>query len=205
MTVLSIPVIKGARGPTSAPWRKLNNTQSFESPLTRSVQTLALPGARWACTLTWANLTAADAALMRAFLYALRGRAGRFYVPHSTVQRPRGTALGTPLVAGAAQAGATLATDSWTAGATLLAGDFIGFGASELRVVTANATADGAGVMSIVLDEPMRASPADNSALVLSAPTCIMRLTSDDIESLFRPSAGGPLTDVTIDCVETWS
>ncbi len=44
MTVLSLPAVKGGRGPRSAPWRKLSNTQAFESPLTRSVQTLALPG-----------------------------------------------------------------------------------------------------------------------------------------------------------------
>jgi len=188
-----------------APWRKLSNTQAFESPLTRSVQTLALPGARWACSLTWANLDAADAARMRAFLYALRGRAGRFYVPHPTVKRPRGTAAGTPLVAGSGQTGATLATDGWTAGATLLAGDLIGFGASELRVVISDATADGSGAMSIVIDEPMRASPADNSALVLIEPKCVMRLAADEIESAFRPATTGPLSDVTIDCVETWS
>lgn len=204
MTVLNLPLVKGGRGPTSAPWRKLNNTQAFESPLTRSVQTLALPGARWACTASWVNLDAADAARMRAFLYALRGRAGRFYFGHPIVRRPRGTAGGTPLVAGAAQAGATLATDGWAAGATLLAGDFIGFGASELRMVVADSTADGAGLMSIVLDEPMRASPADNSALVLVEPKCIMRLTSDDVESLFRPATAGPMTDVTLDCVESW-
>lgn len=205
MTVLSLPAVKGGRGPRSAPWRKLSNTQAFESPLTRSVQTLALPGARWATTLSWANLDAADAALMRAFLYALRGRAGRFYVPHPVVKRPRGTAGGAPLVAGAGQAGATLATDGWTAGATLLVGDFIGFGASEVRCVISNATADGAGAMSILLDEPMRASPADNSALVLVEPTAIMMLTADDIELAFRPATAGPLTDVTIDCMETWS
>lgn len=205
MTILTLPLIKGGRGPRMAPWRKLSNTQAFESPLTRSVQTLALPGARWACSLTWANLDAADAARMRAFLYALRGRAGRFYVPHPTVKRPRGTAAGTPLVAGSGQTGATLATDGWTAGATLLAGDLIGFGASELRVVISDATADGSGAMSIVIDEPMRASPADNSALVLIEPKCVMRLAADEIESAFRPATSGPLSDVTIDCVETWS
>lgn len=205
MTVLTLPQVKGGRGMRAAPWRKLSNTQSFESPLTRSVQTLALPGARWACSLSWSNLDAADAALMRAFLYALRGRAGRFYVPHPVVSRPRGSATGTPIVAGAGQAGSTLSTDGWTAGATLLAGDFIGFGANEVRCVISTVTADGSGLMAIPLDEPMRASPADNSPLVLERPACVMQLTSDDVEAAFRPSALGPLTDITIDCVETWS
>ena len=83
MTIATFPIIRGGLGPAGGmSWRKLSNTQAFESPLTRSVQTFSMPGARWACTATWQNLTADEASLFRAFLYGLRGRAGRFYLPH---------------------------------------------------------------------------------------------------------------------------
>ncbi len=209
MTILTFPTLRGGQGPGEPfSWRKLSNTQVFDSPLTRSVQTLALPGARWACTAIWQNLPPEDSARARAFLYSLRGRAGRFTLHNFARPGPRGTAAGTPLVSGSAQTGATLITDGWAVGATLLAGDFVGIGsgaAAELRVVIADATANGSGVMSITFDEPLRASPADNAAIVTRAPTCVMRLTGDDIESSFKRSVLGPLETFTLDCVETWS
>lgn len=205
MTILTFPNLRGGLGPAeSFVWRKLSNTQVFESPLTRSVQTLALPGARWACTAMWQNLTPADAALARAFLYALRGRAGRFTLHNFSRPVPRGTAAGTPLVAGASQVGASLITDGWSVGATVLAGDFVGVG-TELRVALADATANGSGVMTLAFDEPLRASPADNAPLVLTRPTCVMRLTGDDIESSFKRSVLGTLETFTLDCVETFA
>lgn len=204
MTILTFPSLRAGQGPGEPySWRKLSNTQVHESPLTRSVQTLALPGARWACTAVWQNLAPADSALLRAFMYSLRGRAGRFYLHNFARPSPRGAVAGTPLVAGAGQVGSTLNTDGWTPGATLLAGDFVAIG-TELRVVIADATADGAGLMAVTFDEPVRSSPADNAALVTLQPACVMRLTSDDIESSFKSSVLGPLETFTLDCVEAF-
>lgn len=201
MTTLSFPTL--SRDPMQWQWRKHSNTQTFESPLTRGVQTLALPGARWACTAAWDNLQPADAALLRAWLAKLQGTAGRFYLGNLGHRRPRGTALGTPLVKGASQTGASLATDGWTAGATLLAGDFIGYNAgAELRMVVADATADGSGEMTITLDEPIRVSPANDSAIGTAAPTCIMRLTGDDQAWTYHP---GGFASFNLDAVETFA
>lgn len=181
MTTLTFPTLS-RHGPSAFAWRKISNTQTFESPFTGGVQTMVLPGARWACTARWDNLAADDRAKLLVFLASLRGTAGRFYFGNLGQPSPRGTALGTPLVNGASQTGATLATDGWTAGATLLAGDFIGYNAgAELRMVIADATANGSGQMSINLDEPIRVSPTTDTALVVVAPTCIMRLAGDEI------------------------
>lgn len=201
MTTLTFPSL--SRDPHTWTWRKLSNTQTFESPLTRGVQTLALPGARWACAATWESLQPADAALLRAWLAQLQGTAGRFYLGDLAHRAPRGTAAGTPLVAGGSQTGKTLATDGWTPGATLLAGDFIGYnGGAELRMVVADATADGAGAMSLSLDEPIRVSPVDNAAIVISRPTCIMRLSGD--EAAWNYSPGG-FASFSLDAVEVFA
>jgi len=201
MTTLTFPAL--SRDPHTWTWRKISNTQTFESPLTRGVQTLALPGARWACAATWESLLPADAALLRAFLAKLQGTAGRFYLGNLAHRLPRGTAAGTPLVAGASQTGKTMATDGWTPGATLLAGDFIGYnGGAELRMVVADATADGVGAMSISLDEPIRVSPVDNASITTTSPTCIMRLSGD--EAAWNYSPGG-FASFSLDAVEVFA
>lgn len=205
MTIATFPIIRGGLGPAGGmSWRKLSNTQAFESPLTRSVQTFSMPGARWACTATWQNLTADEAALFRAFLYGLRGRAGRFYLPHFGRRAPLSAIAGAPLVAGPGQVGATIETDGWSPGVALAAGEFVQIG-DELRVTVQAATATSGGAMSIVFDEPLRNSPADNTPLVFNLPAAVMMLRSDDVESSFARSVLGPLESFTLDCMEIWS
>lgn len=202
MTTLTFPSLS-RNGPAGFTFRKLSNTQTFESPFTAGVQTMVLPGARWACAARFDNLQPADRAKLLAFLASLRGTAGRFYLGNLGQPTPRGTALGTPLIKGASQTGASLITDGWTAGATLLAGDFIGFNAgAELRMLIADATADGSGNMTLSLDEPIRVSPGDNTALVTAAPTCIMRLTGDEIGTDYNP---GSFSNFTLDAVESFA
>ena len=205
MTILTFPSVRGGLGPAGGMvWRKLSNTQVFESPLTRSVQTVALPGARWACSATWQNLTAEEAALFRAFIYGLRGRAGRFRLPHFGRRSPLSAVVGTPRVAGAGQLGAAINTDGWLGGVTLQAGEFVQIG-DELRVTAQASTASSGGAMTLVLDEPVRSSPADDALLVFNLPAAVMRLTSDDVESGFTRSVLGPLESFSLNCVEVWS
>ena len=203
MSILTFPPLTTRAAPSSLIFRKLSNSQAFESPLTKSAQTIDLPGARWALTATWENLPDVDSAKMRIFLASLRGQSGRFYFGNPGQKFPRGTAAGTPLIKGAAQTGGSLITDGWTPYSTLLAGDFIGYNAgAELRMVVTDATADGSGIMTLILDAPIRTSPADNSALITAAPTCIMRLSSDDVE---WPYQRGGLASFTLDAVEAYA
>jgi len=203
MTILAFPTLSRAY-PQAWRWRKISNTsKSFDSPFTGSSQTQVMPGARWAASASWSALQAADSAILSAWLASLRGQAGRCYRPYYGKPFTRGSAPGTPLVFGANQAGATLATDGWTTGATLLAGDMIGLNAGlELRMVIANVTANGLGRMTITLDEPMRTSPSDNSAIVTRLPTCQMRLAADDYE--IDHQAGG-LASLSLEFVEAWT
>jgi hypothetical protein len=99
-----------------------------------------------------------------------------------------GNVAGTPLVNGANQTGNTLVTDGWTAGSTLNVGDIITIagvnkvnpqnrqdvGSQQQFVVTANATADANGNMTIHIYpaitpsgafKTVTAAPADNAAI----------------------------------------
>jgi len=200
MTTLTWPTLTRS-APRVLDFSLLPNTQSFSSPLSNAVQTVEMPGARWQMSFVMENLTEVDAAAMQAFLVKLRGRAGRFYLYNFARSTPRGSISGTPLVKGASQTGGTLVIDGCTVGSTLLAGDFIGVN-GELKMVVADATADGAGEMNLTIEPPLRSSPADNAAITTDRPTATFMLSGDELKWNTQP---GKFSSFPIDCIEAWS
>ena len=200
MSVLSWPTLTRA-APRVLDWSLQPNTQSFQSPLSGAVQTVELPGARWKASFLMENLTEADSALLQAFLVRLRGRAGRFYLYNFARDKPRGTQGGTPLVKGAGQSGTTLIIDGCTVGATLLAGDYFEVN-GELKMVVASATANGSGEMTLTIEPPLRASPADNATVTLIQPKAVFMLAGDEAKWSTQP---GKFSSFPIDCIEAWS
>lgn len=177
MPTLSLPSYPSFR---SSRFGLRANTQSFESPLTRSVQTVELTGARWFATYELPPMKRAQASAWMAFLIALQGRAGRFYGYDPDCRRPRGTGAGTPLVDGGGQTGSSLVTDGWAALSPVLrAGDYVGVN-GELKMVTADVTSNGAGQATIAFKPSLRASPADNAPLTLADASCTMMLIDDE-------------------------
>lgn len=200
MTAIAWPSLTRS-GPRNLDWSLVSNTVSFQSPLSGAVQTVEFPGARWKVSFLLENLVEADAALFQAFLARLRGRAGRFTLHNFARPAPRGTIAGTVLVKGAGQTGTTLAIDGCAAGATLLAGDFFAV-AGELKMVVADAVADGAGEMSVTFEPPLRAAPADNAPLTLDRPTATFMLFGDEAKWTTQP---GKFSTFPIDAVECWT
>jgi hypothetical protein len=186
--------------PREVEWSLVANTQTFASPLSQTVQTVEMPGARWRVSFTLENLQEDDAAKLQAFMAKLRGRAGRFTLHNFARPAPRGTASGTPLVMGAGQTGTTLAIDGMAAGATLLAGDYFGVN-GEFKIVVADATANGSGEMSVTFEPPLRTSPADNAAVTLVAPTATFMLDDDAMRWITRAPV---LTTVPITATEAF-
>jgi hypothetical protein len=200
MTTLTWPTLTRS-GPRDFELTLEANTQTFVSPLSRATQTVEMPGARWLASFTLENLLEADTALLQAFMAKLRGRAGRFTLHNFARPVPRGTASGSPLVKGGSQTGTALIIDGLAAGATLLTGDYIGVN-GELKIVVADATADGSGEMTLTIEPPLRASPADNAAITLVQPTATFMLTDDAMRTITRPRH---LSDISIDAVEVWT
>jgi hypothetical protein len=95
-------------------------------------------------------------------------------------EAPRGLGTGAPLVNGVGQTGPSIATDGWpaTTAGLLLPGDYVGL-SGQLRRVVAQVDSNGAGQATLTLDQPVRASPADNSAVVLVKPTSLFICTTD--------------------------
>jgi hypothetical protein len=158
--------------PSSFTFGLRSNAMVFESPLSGATQTVSMPGARWTATLTWANLTIANAALLQALLLQLRGRANRLVMWNLARQFPRGVGGGTPLVNGAGQTGAVMAIDGLPVSTSniYLPGDFLGIG-GELKMVAAPVSSNGVGQATVNFEPPQRTAPADNSAVVTIQPT----------------------------------
>jgi hypothetical protein len=201
MTVYAWPALT-RKLPAQFDWQLVSNTQSFQSPLSGAIQTVEMPGARWAAQFTLNVLDANDAATWRAFTAQLRGQSGRFALWNMARPTPRGIATGTPVVSGAGQSGNTLTTSGWTASTAgiLKAGDFIGVN-GELKILVLDATSNGAGQATLAFEPPLRSSPANGAAIVTNKPTATFKMDDDTARS--TTTAPG-FDSVSISATEAW-
>lgn len=200
MTIHTWPTLT-RYAPGSLEWSLVSNTQTFSSPLSGSVQTMEMPGARWKFTFPMDSLLADDAALLRAWLVRLRGQSGRFYMHNMAHPLPRGVGGGAPVISGAGQSGISLVTSGWPAGATILkAGDFFEVN-SELKMVVSDAVSNGSGVATLTFEPPLRNSPANGAVITTNKPKGIFKLDEDAVRwSTFAPV----ISSFAISATEAW-
>ena len=98
------------------------------------------------------------------------------------------TSLGTPLINGASQTGAAIVTDGWAPSAMIFdVGDFFSYDTTAgrtMHMVVEYTEADSTGAATLNVEPPIRTSPANNAALDITTPTCIMRLKDDSVGGL---------------------
>lgn len=202
MTTLTIPTV----GFIEASFGLEYNTQAFESPFSKSIQTLQLPGARWKAQYR-VQLYKYDSEQLnnlRSFFSRLRGRAGRFYAFDPLRVSPLGTGNGTPVVKGTSQTGYELETDGWASSETVLkTGDLFEVN-GELKEVTADVFSDSGGNATLSFEPSLRAAPADNAPITISTPKCTMALDSDTFH-YFTASVDSFYRDITFSGVEIFS
>lgn len=182
--VAPINFLSGFINPSSFEWQLISNTQAFTSPLVGATQTVEMAGARWYGVARWEVLTEAQWRDLEGWLAQLAGAAGRFYMGPFHAAMPRGVGTGTPLVNGTGQTGRTLITDGWTPSQTgiLKRGDYLHFDSGlgrELKIVTADVNSDALGQATLSIMPPIRTAPADNAAITIQSPNCIMRVKDD--------------------------
>ncbi len=141
-------------------------------------------GERWKMIVTYARMELADARIMSAFLLSLKGGIGTFIAgdPYMGAEAA-GPVGGTPLVKGAGQTDFELDTDGWTISQSpiIKAGSFIQIGTYNLHMVVKDANSNGSGEATLDIWPRIRTSPADNSAVVITAPKCLWRLEDSDV------------------------
>ena len=172
-------------GIMSVEMRAVNAVAYSRSPFTYAGQAHAYAGQMWQADVTLPPMHEDDAEQWVAWLISLRGQLGTFLFGVPSRATPRGSAEGSPLVAGSGQTGGTLNIDGADADqATFLkAGDYIQLGtgaSSTLHKVLVDAATDGAGEASLELWPHMRSSPTNNSSVVISSAKGLFRLASNE-------------------------
>ena len=177
MTTYAIPTTVGF---SSVEFGLENNNQVFESPLSNSIQVSELTGARWYATFNLPPMKKDNALEYIGFLQRLQGRVHSFYGYDANHRSPSGTIAGsTLLVNGASQTGTSLVLDGGANSTLVLkAGDFFSVN-NELKMVTANATTDGSGDVTVNFVPSLRSSPSNDASITTTNPVCTMKLTGD--------------------------
>ena len=155
--------------PSSITPRLITTRGELRSAFGGSMQRISRTGSRWAFDVVMPPMTAATALEWVNILEEADTCILRLPEPGITIGSP-----GTPLVNGATQTGTSLITDGWTASYAIPKGKFIGVSVSGLQYLyqtTTAVTASGAGAATLVLRPMLRASPADNAALIVNPAT----------------------------------
>lgn len=176
--------------PSEFDMRVVPNERAFDGFYAGQTQTLDLLGEYWKASVELPPCYADMAAEREAFFALLEGRGNVLQMWHWKRPVPRGTISGTPTVSGAVSQLARTINIQTAAGATLLAGDLIGFN-GQVSMVRVAATANGSGLMSNVDIWPRaRAVVADGAAITLVKP--LVRFMLTDAEGVpIRHMPGG--------------
>lgn len=189
--------------------RVLHNQGVSVSPLSGYLQTNTHPGSRWGWALDFPARLAADAAGFEGFITKLSGREHRVKLWDHKRPRPRGTIATTGVTTSGttAQFATSVLLIGCGAATTLLAGDWLKFGANsgtgQLVMVTDDATADGSGIMTVSFRHMLRASVASATSVTLVNPVSTYVLTESRQE--FPRVAGGAMPGVSFDFDEAWA
>lgn len=139
-------------------------------------------GQRWLVTASYGPLTSDEGRSLIGFCASQQGQLGTFSYLLPSHATPRGVATGTPLVNGASQTSASVITDGWAVSVTniLKAGDLIKFaGHSKVYMQTVDVNSNASGQVTLTLNTPLIASPADNEAITTSNINFTMAFSRD--------------------------
>ncbi|EBG8067284.1 hypothetical protein CQK57_03310 [Salmonella enterica] len=176
----------------------ISNSRDFISPFNSSSQTVSFPGARWGCSMEFANLTTYQARQLEILIAQMK--AGAKWVrlrDFAVYPRP---ALGAPNVKDAGQLGEFVTTRGWSPNRIVLRlGDYVTIG-QELKRVCADVISTAAGEATLQIVPPLRTSPLPGDLVEVKAPYGVFKLPSDNVPKPRRQP--GIFTDVTIDFEE---
>jgi hypothetical protein len=193
--------------PADMTWALEANNVAYESPFTKDVQVVTLPGSRWVTTLTFNDVVGAKRQLLETIVMGLNGMAGRVRLwdfGARLVGSPQ-PVLGAPVVSAAGQVGVFLATRGWLPDSLVLRlGDWVSVN-GELKRIRANVVSDGAGQAILPILPMLRSPPPTGTPIDVSRPCGVFRLSSDDQGKFSRKPGMYVQSSVNIEFKETWS
>jgi hypothetical protein len=194
--------------PATFTWAQQRRDVAFSSLFGSQAAVLSSP--LWMVTLSAPNMlsTGTEAGAWKSLLLQLRGKVNQLELWNMAQPAPNGTMRGTMLLNGGhAQGATTLSIIAATQPAkTLLAGDFIGLGdgttSQQVVMVTADATSDGTGLISVSIEPPLRNGFANASAVAWDKPSALFRMTNT--KSSWEYAPGKLISGFALDLVEDW-
>jgi hypothetical protein len=153
------------------------NIATFQSSFTRQRQKVPVAGGisdRWEGAIRTPPLRPVQVRTMMNFLVKV-GVYGRFTIEHPDYSGAEsGESIG--LVKGAGQSGKSLLIDGFTPSTLILEeGEWFQV-RDEFKRVTANATSNGAGEITVFFEPTLRVSPADNDPVDIGSPLMLCEL-----------------------------
>lgn len=184
-------------------WGVQTNSRTSTSTLNGAVQTTALPGSRWVLSLNFPAQRGAERAALIGHLMQAAGTGDLLSVPNFARRTPRGSILLSGVTASAAAQFATsLTLNNCGASRTLLRGDLISV-AGQVLMITADATANGSGVMAVSVRHMLRAAVVSGAAVATSSPVVTCRLADPNLSSNCNPA--DLASPMTVDLVEVFA
>lgn len=178
--------------PQTSVLRQVHNNLAFTSPLSGFTQTASLPGARWGWQLDWGALTVPTRARLEGLLTRLGGQEHRLLLWDFKRPRPLGTINTAGVTASAAaQFAESLTLNGCGANTTLRAGDWFSVG-GQLLMCAVDATASGAGVMTVEFRHRLRAAVSGGAAVTLIQPTALYILSGPSLDFPRQPGRAEP-------------
>ena len=173
------------------------------NPLTGSMRTVGMPGARWVATLSWDLLNRDKADPIRALLLKLRGQANRLVIWDLVQPLFRGVGGGSPTVNGGSQVGVSLNITGATPNITnwALPGDKFAVN-GELKICVASANTNGSGQTTLTFEPALRASPSNGAAITIIQPTAKFVLESNSV--LWEYLTGPAVRNIKIGLIEAF-
>jgi hypothetical protein len=173
--------------PARMSWGAISSRSAWAAVYTGQTQRLTHLADRLRVSLELPPALEPQAGAREAYFMAASAAGNWIRLGHFLRPVPLGTLRGAPTVAVAAAAGARQITVNTTAGATLQAGDVLGFNGQLIQCGYGGAVADGGGTMLMPLVLPLRRALAATSALVWSAPTGAFQILSLDPTFAYSP------------------
>lgn len=164
----------------------LNQNKAIsESSFTRKRQVVTLSAGtsdRWEGFVTTPRLQSANRIALVNWLFDT-GLYGQFTMPHPDYSAPA-SAQSNGSVLGGSQTGISLIADGFSNSTLILAkGEYFQIG-NEFKRVTADATSNGSGEVTINFLPALRVSPDDNDTLVLNNPVMTLELLNNPGEEM---------------------
>lgn len=173
-------------------WSQIRLDFAFSSAF--GSQSTEVSSPLWSVAMSSDRMTEENSGAWKAFLMLMRGQTNQVEMWDVARPAPRGTMRGSmTLNSAAAQYATTLSIiAAGEVSKTLLQGDLLGIGSTttqQVVMVTADATSDGSGIISVTIEPPLRNAFAGASAVTWDKPKALFRRTQSaarwDYESVF--------------------